>query len=266
MSGPELCDHYLAYGRGEGRIPSSAALRENFLSLIPQDAPLLEIGPFCNPCVVGTHVRYFDVLHRAGLIARAERIGIDHSRTPEIHFTSPTGDLSVIPGTFGGALSSHCLEHQIDLIAHLNQVAQLLRPNGSYFLLVPDKRFCFDHFIAESTIAGVMEAHLSGRATHTVQSVIEHRALTTHNDPARHWQGDHGSLSEVSQRVSNALSEVEDSAGTYIDVHAWQFTPDSFRVLMDVLRQLRLTVFHPVRIYDTPFGRLEFCAVLQKSS
>ena len=94
-------------------------------------------------------------------------------------------------GGLRAVFSSHCIEHQPDLVRHLQEVANLLEPDGAYFLLIPNKLYCFDHFIAETSVADVMLAHHLGHRVHTLASVIEHRALTTHNDPSRHWLGDH---------------------------------------------------------------------------
>ncbi len=165
-----------------GRLSSQAA---------SQSSRVLEIGPFCNPCMTGRNVRYFDVLDRAGLLKRAAEQGYLVVSAPKIDFVSPVGDLSVVDATFDAVVSSHCIEHQPDLVAHLAEVARILEPGGRYFLLVPDKRFCFDHFLAPSTVAGVVDAWKEGRKVHRLASVLEHRALTTHNDTARHWAGDH---------------------------------------------------------------------------
>jgi SAM-dependent methyltransferase len=267
MSDIELRDHYFRYGIQEGRMASPAATRENFLALVSSTGRVLEIGPFCAPCLVGDYVRYFDVLDKAGLITRAKSIGIDHSRVPNIDYISSVGDLSVVPGRFDAVFSSHCIEHQPDLISHLNGVARLLRTNGLYFLTIPDKRYCFDRFVRESTIADVIDANLSRRTVHTAKSVIEHRALTTHNDPLRHWQGDHGTpfTTAQSQKVADAIKEINSSHGGYIDVHAWQFTPETFRTIIEAISRVELTPMRPLRIYGTPFGRFEFCAILYRS-
>jgi hypothetical protein len=44
---------------------------------------------------------------------------------------------------FATRISSHCIEHQPDLIGHLIGVARLLSTNGLYFLTILDKRSVF---------------------------------------------------------------------------------------------------------------------------
>lgn len=263
----QLLDHYKAYGRREGRASSAAAYRADFLQLIPTAESVLEIGPFGRPCIRGDNVRYFEVLDQASLQARADVIGYAVSEIPYIHYVEPTGDLSVVKDSFAAVVSSHCIEHQPDLVYHLQQVERILEPGGRYFLIVPNKLYCFDRYIAESTIANVVDAHRNRYRVHRLESVIEHRALTTHNDPLRHWSGDHADptyWATVASRTRAALAEFDAAKGGYVDVHAWQFTPESFRKIIEQLIDLKLTSLAPVRVYETPINRNEFTAILQK--
>jgi SAM-dependent methyltransferase len=263
----QIFEHAITYGWSEGRIMSLPSMRENFIELLQYQKTILEIGPFCNPITSGSNSVYFDVLDSVGLKRRAEAIGYPIVRVPAIDYVSPVGDLSIIDRVFSAVTSSHCIEHQPDLVKHLRQVGDILEAGGFYFLVIPDKRYCFDHFISASTIAGVVDAHIEQRRVHRPASVIEHRALTTHNDGERHWLGDHsdpGHRESVAGRTIAAIREFEQAHGSYIDVHAWQFTPDSFRDLIENLHALELSPLKPLRVYNTPKGRFEFCAILQK--
>ncbi len=260
--------HWQARGVSEGRQGSLHAVRENFVNLALSEAPILEIGPFFRPCVTGVDVFYFDVLDQEQLNERAHRIGHANARAPFIQYVSPTGDLGVVDRKFRSVISSHCIEHQPCLVRHLDQVAALLDPAGRYFLLIPDKRYCFDHFIASTTLADVLQAYEEGRTAHTLASVIEHRALTTHNDTGRHWNGDHADpnyFDSRAERTRSAIAEYNQAAGQYIDVHAWQFTPHEFRELLVSLLGLGKSRFEVERVYETPLGRNEFCAVLRRT-
>jgi hypothetical protein len=230
------------------------------LTLIGDDRTLLEIGPFDRPLVRGRQVRYLDALHTEALRERAALLPGRHpENVPTIHHV---GGLEVVPDRFAAVLSSHAIEHQPDLLKHLQAVEAVLESGGADFVIIPDKRYCFDHFLAESTIAGVLGAYHERRTRHTLQSVVEHRALTTHNDTLRHWRGDHGTPRYG--RLALALDEYHAADGSYIDVHAWYFTPESFRRILRQLRRLDLTGFEAV-VFDTPHGRNEFCAVLQRT-
>jgi SAM-dependent methyltransferase len=265
LSDRALAEHYAAFGAVEGRRANSIASRADFAALIPHNAEALEIGPFHNPLLRGRRTKYFDVLSREVLIERAASLDIHDSDVPDINFVSSTGDLTIVDKDFDFILSSHCLEHQPDLVTHLQNVERLLRPGGRYFLLVPDQRYCFDHFIAESTLAGVLAAYEERRTLHTLESVLEHRVLTTHNESHRHWAHDHGVyLEDYVARTRAALEEYRSAAGSYIDVHAWYFTPANARVVLSALRALELTQLEIERLYPTRMGANEFWLVLRK--
>jgi hypothetical protein len=269
LSAEDLFAHFQTFGRHEGRVASPAAVRSSFLKLVPSSQAVLEIGPFARPCVSGTNVSYFDVLDKRGLEKRALAIKYPVTLVPDIQFVSPNGDLSVVKKKFHGVVSSHCIEHQADLIYHLHHVERLLHPNGMYFLIIPDKRYCFDYGLSESNLAQVLSAHKARQRIHRMESVIEHLSLTTHNDPLRHWTGDHydaGWSETVPGRAKSAIQKFNRSRGKYIDVHAWQFTPMSFGNLMRNLFLMKLIGLEPIRIYDTPFGRNEFTVVLKKTT
>lgn len=258
----QIRDHYLQYGIREGRIASDACLRENLISYIPTDARILEIGPFCDPVFRGPNVRYMDVLDASALRERALAIGIDPTSCPEtIHFV---GDLTKAYGLeFDIIFSSHNIEHQPDLVTHLQFVQSILSNVGNFVLLIPDKRYCFDHFLLETTIPEILEAFFEKRTKHCPRHVIEHIALTCHNDIARHWRGDHGDPpSSRSDTVAQAMKHLDISRDIYVDVHAWKFTPQSFRTLIEDLRHHGLIQMQVDRVYNTPNNRCEFAAVL----
>ena len=262
----ELKSHYLEVGLNEGVTANRLTSRSNFIALVPMDSDSLEIGPFCNPLLRGPNVHYFDVMNKEGLERRAEEIGYVYKTAPEIDYVSPIGDLGIINKKFQSVLSSHCIEHQPDFIAHLQNVSRILRSAGRYYMLVPDKRYCFDALLNESSIADVLEAHFAGRRVHQLKSVIEHRALTTHNDPKRHWDGDHGSLVGNEDRIRAAIEQYKKAKGAYIDVHAWCFTPSSADVMFSHLRRLKYIDLDLEVVYPTRRNRNEFWVVLSKTS
>ena len=264
-SDAELQAHFLNHGIAEGRMGSPAAARAPFLELIPLDEPVLEIGPFCNPALRGPQVSYFDVLDREQSRARARALGLSEADCPYIDYCSPQGDLGIVDQKFLAAFSSHSIEHQPDFVRHLEGVADILESGGRYYMAVPDGRYCFDAFIPPSSIADILAAYAEARVVHSAGDVLEHRILLTHNDPVRHWNGDHldpGGSDRI-QHAHQALAELATSAGRYIDVHAWQFTPNSFQDNVNMLREMGLCKFSVERIYSTVRNSLEFYVVLK---
>jgi SAM-dependent methyltransferase len=259
-----LNQHWAVHGSKEGRCGNQIRCREDFIALIPKTRKTLEIGPFNRPLTRGPNVKYFDVLDEEGLIVRAQSFGFETADIPTIDFVSSEADLGIIHEKFSFILSSHVLEHQPNMIKHLSDVQKLLEPGGYYFLLIPDKRYCFDHFIPESNLAQVIEAWVTGNTRHCLRSVIEHRALTTHNESLRHWQGDHGeAYLSVKERCEIAFADYKNSEGRYIDVHAWYFTPESFRQMILCLTRISFIGLELSRVYTTRYGDIEFWAILR---
>jgi hypothetical protein len=228
-----------------------AISRAKLRTMIPADA--LEIGPFDVPFLSGPTVEYFDILDQAHLRQRAVELSRNPDGCPYVHYT---GKLADIPRRFAAVFSAHAIEHQPDLIGHLEDVKRLLQPQGAYYLIIPDKRFCFDHYLPESTFDDVQEGR--GRTRPTEQAIVAHRLSTTHNISPLHWLGIHGKPNNDTSAASADLSAW--AKGEHIDVHQWIFTPESFRAIVE-----RLGIFPAVTVHDTPFGDLEFAAVLSLS-
>ena len=91
-----------------------------------------------------------------------------------------------------------------------------------------------------------------------------------HNDQQRHWRGDHGldtrfpAEAEGAPRLRQILATLADKDQGYIDVHAWQFTPESLRCLLSLLRALDLCGFRVERVYGTARDSNEFYAILTR--
>jgi SAM-dependent methyltransferase len=264
----ELLAHYEAIGKAAGRRANVFRGRQDFAGLFDASYEILEIGPYNRPLVRGPNVRYFDVLDRMGLARQlrgAELRLLD--QIPEIDFVSPTGDLDIVPGVFDAVVSSHVIEHQPDLVGHLNKVAARLRPHGYYLLCIPDKRYCYDRFHPESSLAEVIQAAVERRVFHTLGTVLTQCVRGAHNTPRLHWQGEHGvQRKPTTGQYAAARAEFDRAraSNTYIDRHAWQFTPDSFRYLLERIWALRWISFHVLRVYPTIWGASDFWVVLER--
>jgi SAM-dependent methyltransferase len=275
-------DHYKKYGRSEGRIwgptdvPKNSLPRktlsgrrefENLLQkrIGEREFSLLEIGPLNAPLIRGPKVKYFDLMNTQDLRAKAKGESLNPETVPEIDFFDPNGDLRVVNERFDMVVSSHCIEHQPDLIQHLKNVSGLMKSGGQYWMAIPDKRYCFDYFFPETRLAEIVLANFEQRMKPTKWQVIEHRALTTHNDCARHWAGDHGDIyADIRERWSEAEDYASANSNTYIDVHCWQFTPTSFAFIVKSLRNLNLIDLNLKVLYETPKSGGEFYCVLEK--
>lgn len=240
--------------------------RRAFLARIPRAGAILEIGPYTEPQIAGAGVAYADIIDQAGLKVLATAHGLDAARCPPIDFVTPAGDLSGIDRRFDTVFSSHVIEHQPDLVRHLQQVARLLAPGGAYFLTIPDKRYCFDHFLAESGIDEIAAAAAEGRRFHTEAAIRDQWLATTHNDAWRHWLGIHGArpVRDDARAAGAAAAAAQSRAGVYVDAHARRFTPRGFRTVIDELRRRGLIALTAETVHATAIGQGEFFAVLRR--
>ena len=265
FSDEELRDHYERFGRVEGRRSHTLAGRDDFAALLSPGLEVLEIGPLLTPMVSGPHVRYFELFDKPQLIALANARGISPHRIPDIHYVSATADLSIVNDRFDAVLTSHVVEHQPDFLGHLASIRRLLRPGGLYFALIPDKRYCFDHFMPPSSVADFLEAHLAQRTRHTLRSQLNYAAFRTHNDVVRHWASDHGAQAPAASEIATTIAQHvrAEASGEYQDVHAWYFEPELFGPAINLLYELGYSEFRPLRLYPTLLNCNEFWVVLQ---
>jgi SAM-dependent methyltransferase len=239
--------------------------------LIPASIHTLEIGPYARPLLNGPNVKYVDVYSTKELKKLAPAVGMDPNEVPHINWVAKPSDLSSVDEHFGAVLSSHVIEHQPDFIHHLNQISEILKHGGRYFVLIPDHRYCFDHFMTPSTITDVVAAHLHKRTGHTAESLLESRLLMTHNDPIEHWNGNHGDPlvnphfpgSDRIDRIKIAIDSFYENNEYIKNEHAWYFTPDSFMSIVNDLIALNLINIEVERIYPTMKNSGEFWVILR---
>jgi SAM-dependent methyltransferase len=265
----ELLMHYALYGMHEGRVCNEVLSRSEFALLIPQEDSALEIGPFATPMLKGENVLYCDVLDQNELIKRAKSLNIPTDNIPHIHFILGKQFLDGIEKKFKAILSSHVIEHQPNLIEHFQQIERKLEEDGRYFLLIPDKRYCFDKNFAPSDISEVLEANYEKRKRHTLANIVRHRALISHNNPVDHW--DYKEVNQNKKEISantieNAVNEYQLSDGDYIDVHGWFFTPDSFVEIVQLTNQMGFHSLNVERLYRTRKNELEFWVILKNGN
>ena len=245
--------------------------REEMIASIPKGSKVLEIGPFYCPLIErnsGYDIKYFDVLNteQQYVIAREWKVPIDKIPT-DIDYISPTGDLTIIDEKFDYVISAHNIEHHPDLVKHLKIIENLLIDGGKYIVIIPDKRFTYDHFFNASSVADVIDAHINKAVKHSLKNIINNKLLHAHNGLTHHYAGKHGvqpKLTDLKDELDSIINEYLNSE-KYIDVHAWIFTPRSFKDIIDTLDTLGYTNLElkevTMPIYKKSF---EFAAVLEK--
>ncbi|MFM9107099.1 MAG: hypothetical protein ACKOWF_10435, partial [Chloroflexota bacterium] len=242
MGNAEARAHYRETGRPGGWRANALATREDLVAIIADAPAVLEIG---HP-----EQRLLPAGDRTALLPPSANPGQD-------------GPL------FDVALSSHQISAVPDFVEHLRQVADSLKPGGLYVAMIPDKRYCLDHFQPATTIGAVLDAYRREDAVSSWRAQVDSLTLETHNDPLRHWLGDHGSVRDVTPddiavALATAEQREEGAPEAAAACRTWFFTPSSFRTIVWLLRDVGLCVFEPLRVYPTLRDSSEFWAVLRK--
>ena len=250
--------------------------REDFVKYATQLATIrgkspriLEIGPYMSPLITGQKVDTFDVLTKEELVSRANSEGGPSYLIPDVTWVGPEASNQYIRAQYDLILSSHVVEHQIDLIAHFQNIDSLLHPKGYYAALIPDHRYCFDHFNLPSTIIDVLMAHLVQDKNHSLTNFLEDRLTTGHNETLRYWKKDFGAPKIVGKSFSDVLNLVTEyrrsvSNGIYVDVHAWKFTDRTFIEIFSILKEMELISLSIVRVEPVKRGNNEFWILFKK--
>ena len=262
-------DHFLAVGRRSGLKGSPACDLGYLLNFIRNLNPgkMLEIGPGCSPKLKGENVYYFDVKSKEELDDRYHSEPGGNGVPEKIHYVDGSGNLGIISDKFDVVFSSHAIEHVLDLVNHLTDVENILEPGGVYVVVAPNKNFTFDYFKPISVVEDVIANHFDGRraSPNALRSVLLEELRRAHNDPARHWAGDHGEPSFEKLRALSSIGRFEDIASNDVQIsgyHKWIFTDESFVELVNALNELDLISLKVHEYYNTPFGGMSFSAVL----
>jgi SAM-dependent methyltransferase len=243
------------------------------LRSVPNDAVILEIGGGYNPRYVKpTHPNVHHLDHASTEQLRAKFSAdpnvadrIDKVQHIDFVFDGRPIDNLVPPELrFDVIYGSHVLEHQVDLVGHLQSLEKLLKPGGRVIEMIPDLRTCFDALRFPTVTADVLVAHQRGAPTHRGKEVFDFlsRQLDkNHGFRMSTADFDGAGFTFSLQHAWQAMQAAELPGAPYIDTHAWTFTPESFRLLMIELRLLGLTRLVPT--YVSPQYSNQFCTVLE---
>ena len=242
---------------------------EKILKHIDLEGRGLEIGASYNPAAPkseGFDVRTIDHLDREGLVRKySGQEGVDTGRIEEVDYVWKGESYAELTGRkdyFDWIIASHLVEHTPDLIGFLLNCDEVLKDTGVLSLVIPDKRFCFDHFRPVTSIASIIDSHLVSDRIHTPGRIAEYYLGVVTRGGSIAWE--ERSRGEFEFRYStfeagsrfNRAREVNE----YEDIHAWCFVPHSFRLIINDLHMLGLIPFREVDFFMTE--GFEFFATL----
>jgi len=235
---------------------------EKILRHLKKNGRGIEIGPCHNPVAPkkeGFNVDIIDHLNREQLIAKYEGHSIDFDQIEEVDFVWQGESYSELTGKqkyYDWIISSHVIEHNPDIIKFINDCDAILKDDGVLCLVIPDKRYCFDHYRAITGISKVIDTHLSQATVHPPGTVADYFLNVVSQSGQIAWSsnttGEYKlihSIADARQTMNNFIDQ-----NVYLDVHGWCFVPHSFRLIINDLFYLGL-----IPLQEVAFDPTEGC-------
>lgn len=224
-----------------------AARKRLITSMIDRNGVGLEIGPSHNPAAPkseGYNVEIVDHMDQAGLREKyKDDQGLNLANIEQVDYVWQGGRLSRLIGDearYDWIIAAHVIEHMPDLIAFIQDCQVLLRPGGIISMVVPDKRYCFDHLRRRSSTGDVIQANVEARSRHTPGQVYDHFSSACNLGGTGSWH--RNSLGKVDfahgSHTAESMLKHSLTSDDYLDVHGWVFTPSSFRLIIGDLNAL----------------------------
>lgn len=243
---------------------------ETILQHLKRDGLGLEIGPSHNPIARksdGYNVHIMDHMSREQLIEKYREHSVNLDNIEEVDFIwhgESYEELTAGTKQYDWIIASHLIEHTPDLIGFLNDCATILKDDGVICLAIPDKRYCFDHFRPLTGLSQIIDSHLQKHTYHTPGTVAEYFLNVVTKSGQIAWdsmtQGEYGFVHGLEDATRGMKSVIDEQA--YMDVHAWCFSPHSFRLIIQDLFSLGLINVQEVAYHPTVAH--EFFIVLSK--
>jgi predicted SAM-dependent methyltransferase len=243
---------------------------EKLLKYVSKDGCGVEVGPSVNPIAPkknGYNVQIIDHMNREQLTEKYRDHHVNLENIEDVDFVWQGESYSELTGKrnyYDWIIASHVIEHAPDLIAFLNDCASILKDDGVLSLAIPDKRYCFDHYRPISGLSQIIDRHFEKKLTHTPGSVAEYFLNIVTKEGCIAWDvnttGEYclnHSIEDAIQAMSLVLKE-----GSNLDIHAWCFTPHSFRLIIYDLFCLGLIPFKEVEFF--PSEGCEFHVALSR--
>ncbi len=256
------------------RTSASAAVRDcRRLALQGLDLRgrrILEIGPLDRPIVAKAadrEVFYLD--HCSSEQLRAKYEGdpvIAKGGIVDVDFVSPDGSLSkaaIGDLRFDCIVASHVIEHVPNLVGWLAGSCAALAPGGVLALVVPDRRYTFDHFRRTTPKAWIEAAYAGDYKRPGLDQVCDHFANVAKVETADVWAGRNVSQAPRHHEAHWLGVAIADwNAGAYIDCHSWVFEHDGFAELIGWIGERFPVNLKLKKLIPPVFGQLEFYAQL----
>lgn len=125
----------------------------------------LEIGPYCNPTVRKDEgdIRYLDFYTREELLAKEADRRAKSDVVVDVDYVVKSDDYwRYVPDTFDYVIANHVFEHVDNPVQWVCDLGRLLNDRGVLFLTLPDKKYNFDRYRADTTVSHLLTDYYRG--------------------------------------------------------------------------------------------------------
>lgn len=248
---------------------------ESLKAGITQEMQGIEYGPSYSPLLPkseGWNVTIVDHVSQEDLIAKYSNWGVpvDLIEPVDIVITDDNPiekQLAHKAGNIDYIIASHVFEHLPNPLGFLEVCEHLLSPKGFLRLAIPDKRFCFDLLKPLTSAGDLIQAFVEKRVRPTLGQYYNAIAMHSLKAGQLAFPGETGMDNIILQNhpkdVYYSALQAHQSL-SYVDIHAWAFTPSSFAAAMHLLESSGLSKLSLEQIEAD--GIYEFFATFRKCS
>jgi SAM-dependent methyltransferase len=219
----------------------------------------LEVGPSHSPIAPkkeGYRVHVIDHLNKDQLIEKYRGHGVNLENIEDVDFVwkgESFLELTRNAKHYDWIIASHVIEHVPDLIRFLLSCDDVLKDGGMLSLVIPDKRFCFDHFRSLTSISKIIDNFIENRIVSSPGTMVDYHLNVVSNNNQISW-------SQYSEKKFKTIHSVRDAllimqkvldTNVYIDCHESVFVPSSFRLMIQDLFDLGFIPFREVDFSET---------------
>ncbi len=216
------------------------------MSGITPDMQGIEYGPSYSPLFPksqGWNVVVVDHASRDELLSKYSNWNVPINLIEAVDVVITDNDpiekqLAEYIGKVDYIIASHVFEHLPNPIGFLNFNERLLSPNGFIRLAIPDKRFCFDLLKPLTSAGDLIQAFIENRTRPTIGQYFNAFAMHSLKAEQLAFPGQTGvdnlKLQNNPTEIYNRAVQAHQSS-SYVDIHAWTFTPSSFAAALSLV-------------------------------
>lgn len=251
---------------------NKSSIRTNFIKDLNDNAGpndrILEIGPLINPLVEKKdNVYYADIKDTESIKLRyKDYSNVDIDKVVSVDFVIADSYEESLKNVekFDYVVNCHVLEHIPNPIHFFNDISKCLCEEGKLIMMVPDKRYCFDHYRENSSFS-LMYAVYKNYIDNKVQVIDSVYNGTYFTKASIYWDIELSNEYKKADYFDVNLNAIDGKFANSFDGHFWTFTDVSFlKIILDITRS-KLFPFEILQFQPSLINTNEFGVILKKN-